>query len=59
MKRLADTELSQLADLGLTGGEIRLVIERAIRLQAYRGFMTIDLKTLTEIAKEELVPCNI
>jgi AAA+ superfamily predicted ATPase len=55
MKRLAnDIEIVHLADLGLTGGEIRLVIERAVRLQAYRGNTTIDRKTLLEIAKEEI-----
>ena len=56
MERLADDiEIEHLADLGLTGGEIRLVIERAVRLLAYRGITTIDRKTLTDIAKEELV----
>ena len=55
MNRLADDiEIEQLADLGLTGGEIRLVIERAVRLLAYRGITTIDKKTLTDIAREEL-----
>ena len=55
MERLAsDIEISVLADLGLTGGEIRLVIERTVRLLAYRGITTIDKKTLTDIAKEEL-----
>lgn len=55
MNRLADDiEIEQLADLGLTGGEIRLVIERAVRLLAYRGITIIDKKTLTDIAKEEL-----
>jgi AAA+ superfamily predicted ATPase len=55
MDRLADdVEIAPLAELGLTGGEIRLVIERAVRLQAYRGIATIDRKTLTEISKEEL-----
>lgn len=55
MKRLADdVEIEQLADLGLTGGEIRLVIERAVRLLAYRGITIIDNKTLTDIAREEL-----
>jgi AAA+ superfamily predicted ATPase len=55
MKRLADdVEIGQLADMGLTGGEIRLVVERAVRLLAYRGISTIDRKTLMDIAKEEL-----
>ena len=55
MERLADDiHIEHLADLGLTGGEIRLVIERTVRLLAYRGVTTIDCKTLTDIAKEEL-----
>ena len=55
IERLAeDIDIEQLADLGLTGGEIRLVIERTVRLLAYRGITTIDRKTLTEIAREEL-----
>jgi SpoVK/Ycf46/Vps4 family AAA+-type ATPase len=55
VKRLADdVDIEQLADLGLTGGEIRLVIERAVRLQAYRGHITIDHKTIMGAAKEEL-----
>lgn len=55
-KRLAkDLNLEKLAHLSLTGGEIRLVIERVVRLQAYRGIDTIDQATLTEIAQEELL----
>lgn len=55
MKRLADdVEIEQLADLGLTGGEIRLVVERTVRLLAFRGITLIDRKTLTDIAREEL-----
>jgi len=54
MKQLDDVDIGQLADMGLTGGEIRLVIERAVRLLAYRGNTTIDHKTLADIAKEEL-----
>jgi SpoVK/Ycf46/Vps4 family AAA+-type ATPase len=54
-QRLAeDVDIGQLADLGLSGGEIRLVIERAVRLQAYRGNRTIDHTTLSDIATEEL-----
>lgn len=49
-----DVDIEKLADLGLTGGEIRLVIERAVRLMAYRGLTVIDHKTLTDIAREEL-----
>lgn len=56
MKRLADdVEIEQLADLGLTGGEIRLVVERTVRLLAFRDISLIDRKTLMDIAKEELV----
>jgi hypothetical protein len=55
MKQLApDIEIELLADLGLTGGEIRLIIEKAVRLQAYRGRSTIDRKTLMDIAEDEL-----
>jgi SpoVK/Ycf46/Vps4 family AAA+-type ATPase len=56
VKRLADdVDIERLADLGLTGGdEIRLVIERAVRLQAYRGHITIDHKTIMGAAEEEL-----
>lgn len=55
LKRLAeDVEIEQLADLGLTGGEIRLVIERTVRLLAYRGVTAIDNSTLVTIAREEL-----
>lgn len=55
MMRLADdVEIAKLAEMGLTGGEIRLVIERAVRLQAYRGISSIDHETLREIAEEEV-----
>ncbi|MBW4057186.1 MAG: ATP-binding protein, partial [Proteobacteria bacterium] len=55
LQRLAeDVDIGQLSDLGLSGGEIRLVIERAVRLLAYRGITSIEHKTLTEIAKEEI-----
>ena len=55
LERLAeDVEITHLADLGLSGGEIRLVVERAVRLLAYRGITVIDLKTLVDIAREEL-----
>jgi SpoVK/Ycf46/Vps4 family AAA+-type ATPase len=55
LERLAeDVDIGQLADLGLSGGEIRLVIERTVRLLAYRGITTIDSKILMDIAKEEL-----
>jgi AAA+ superfamily predicted ATPase len=53
--RLApDVSIEQLADLNLTGGEIRLVVERTVRLLAYRGLTTIDHRTITNIAREEL-----
>jgi len=55
MERLgADVGIEEMAELGLTGGEIRLVIERAVRLLAYRGTTTIDRATLMLIAREEL-----
>jgi AAA+ superfamily predicted ATPase len=55
MERLGeDVEIEEMAGLGLTGGEIRLVIERAVRLLAYRGTTTIDRATLMLIAREEL-----
>ncbi len=55
MSRLADdVNIEHLADLELTGGEIRLVVERAVRLQAFRGLPTIDGATLLECAREEL-----
>lgn len=55
MKRLADdVDIGTLAELNLSGGEIRLVIERAVRLLSYRGITSIDCKTLIDIAKEEL-----
>lgn len=56
MERLADdVAIEQLADLELTGGEIRLVVERTVRLLAYRGIKTIDSVTLMDVAKEEFV----
>lgn len=55
LQRLAeDVDIGQLADLNLSGGEIRLVVERAVRLRAYQGLTSIDLKTLADIAREEI-----
>jgi SpoVK/Ycf46/Vps4 family AAA+-type ATPase len=55
LQRLAeDVDIGQLADINLSGGEIRLVVERAVRLLAYQGHATIDHKTLNEIAREEI-----
>lgn len=55
MERLADdVDIENLADLELSGGEIRLVIERTVRLLAFRGVSSIDTKTLRDIAQEEL-----
>ncbi|ABK99492.1 ATP-binding protein [Pelobacter propionicus] len=55
LQRLAeDVDIGQLADHSLSGGEISLVIERAVRLLSYRGITTIDHKTLMDIAREEL-----
>lgn len=49
-----DVDIENLADLELSGGEIRLVIERTVRLLAFRGVPAIDTKTLRDIAQEEL-----
>ena len=55
LNRLAvDVDIGALADLNLSGGEIRLVIERAVRLLAYRGVTVLDQKTLVDITKGEL-----
>lgn len=55
VKRLADdVDIAQLADLGLSGGEIRLVVERAVRLAAFRGSTKLEHATLRAIAQEEL-----
>jgi len=55
LERLAENvDIGQLADLALSGGEIRLVIDRAVRLLAYRGITLIDRTILIEIAKEEI-----
>lgn len=50
----ADVDIAQLADLGLSGGEIRLVVERAVRLAAFRGSTKLTHATLRAIAQEEL-----
>lgn len=53
-KRLADdVDIGLLAELGLTGGEIRLVVERAVRIAAYRGLPKIHNSLLKELADEE------
>ena len=55
LQRLAeDVDIGQLADLNLSGGEIRLVVERAVRLRAYQGLTCIDHNTLADIAREEI-----
>lgn len=55
IKQLADdVDIAQLADLGLSGGEIRLVVERAVRLAAFRGSTKLTHATLLTIAQEEL-----
>lgn len=55
LQRLAeDVDIGQLADLNLSGGEIRLVVERAVRLRAYLGLTSLDHKTLADIAREEI-----
>jgi hypothetical protein len=45
--------LDQLAKINLTGGEIRLVLEQAIRTAAYRGSDKLDGQTLFQIALKE------
>lgn len=55
LQRLAeDVDIGQLAELNLSGGEIRLVVERAVRLLAYQGVTSINHQILTSIAKEEI-----
>ena len=55
LQRLAeDVDIGQLADLNLSGGEIRLVIERTVRLLAYQGHTTINHITLSDIARDEI-----
>lgn len=49
-----DVDISKLADLGLSGGEIRLVVERAVRLAAFRGSTKLSQTILLTIAQEEL-----
>ena len=55
LQRLAeDVDIGQLADLNISGGEIRLVVERAVRLCAYQGLTSIDHKKIADIAREEI-----
>lgn len=49
----ADVDIAGLAELNLSGGEIRLVVERAVRLAAFRGSSKLTNATLLTIAQEE------
>ena len=55
MKRLATGfDIQELAEVELTGGEIRIVVEKAVRLAAWRGDRTLSREVLLELAQEEL-----
>ena len=55
MKRLATGfDLQELAEVELTGGEIRIVVEKAVRLAAWRGERALSRGVLLELAQEEL-----
>jgi SpoVK/Ycf46/Vps4 family AAA+-type ATPase len=50
----ADVDLDQLAALGLTGGEIRLVVEQAVRRATSRGQDSLGHELLATLARQEL-----
>ncbi len=53
--RLAsDFDFTALAEMNLTGGEIRLVVEKAVRRAFCRGDNLLRQKDLQELAREEL-----
>ena len=53
--RLApEVELERLAELGLTGGEIRLVVEQAVRRATSRGVELLGHELLESLARQEL-----
>ena len=53
-KMIADSiDYDRLAVLPLSGGEIRLVLEQAVRSAAYNGFTVLDSSLLMEIAQAE------
>ena len=54
LERLATgCDLRELAELELTGGEIRIVVEKAVRLAAWRGERFLSREILLELAREE------
>lgn len=58
-KRIADdVDIGTLAELNLSGGEIRLVVERAVRMAAFKGSALLRHDLLWEIAQEELTSTN-
>ena len=58
-QRIADdVDIGALAELDLSGGDIRLVIERAVRMSAFRGSVLLRHNLLWEIAQEEVSSTN-
>jgi SpoVK/Ycf46/Vps4 family AAA+-type ATPase len=54
LERLATgCDLRELAELELTGGKIRIVEEKAVRLAAWRGERFLKQEMLLELAREE------
>lgn len=51
----SSVDLDQLAELDLTGGEIRLVLEQAVRSIAYQRKKELDGAMLLEIATREVI----
>jgi AAA+ superfamily predicted ATPase len=51
-------DMGKLASYPLTGGEIRLVLEQAVRKAAYNGCTKLDGTMLLEIAGKEAFACN-
>jgi hypothetical protein len=55
-KMISDTiDYDLLSTLPLTGGEIRLVLEQAVRSAAFKGLKTLNNSLLLEIARTEVV----
>ena len=50
----SDVNPDRLAALGLTGGEIRLVVEQAVRRATSRGAISLDHDLLETLARQEL-----
>jgi hypothetical protein len=54
MVRLAPGyDLQELAELELTGGEIRIVVEKAVRQAAWQGERFLSQAMLLKLAREE------